>query len=106
MTATAIPAPTTEITREFESWAGGFVIKVYVVWEGAGVDRPRTTSVVVGLDSPAKRRLAGPYSAAVRAGVVFANPHIRTDIHGSTYVEARSMVSGRRFNADLKRLGF
>jgi hypothetical protein len=43
---------------------------------------------------------------AINAQVVFADPVIKTDVLGQTYVAASSRVMAKYANADLKRLGY
>lgn len=73
-------------------------VVVSAVW--AGVDRPISHgwSVTKGNAQRLER--------ALRAGVVYENPVIKTDIGGSTYVSARSRVMAKYVNADLKKLGY
>jgi len=54
------------------------------------------------------RALAERLKRAVEAGAVFAEPELKTDVHGDKYATAdfRSYVRGRALNADLRRLGF
>lgn len=66
-----------------------------------GVDRPTTGGIAVS-----NAKLAARLAAAINAGVVYTDARVATDVNGKTYVAARSMVLGRRLNADLRRLGF
>ncbi len=77
---------------------GSFVVTP--VW--SGVDRPDSASWSTGKN----RALAGRLAQAMKAGVVFENPSIMTDVNGKTFVSALSLVRGRALNADLRRLGF
>lgn len=72
------------------------------VWPN--VDRPISSSWSVGQNPGLGRRLVN----AIEAGVVCTNPKVMTDVNGQTYVshDGHLRVSGRRMNADLKRLGF
>jgi hypothetical protein len=69
------------------------------------VDRPFTHGFLFD-DTLHGRKLAERLITAIRAGVVFVRPTVRTDKYGQTYVEATSMVLGKRANADLRRLGY
>jgi hypothetical protein len=73
------------------------------IW--SGVDLPDNFGWQLG---PNDQRLAERLRNAIRAGVVFDNPHVTTTNDGSkTYVTwDRCNVMGRRLNADLRRLGF
>ncbi|MBM4469831.1 hypothetical protein GS982_20545 [Rhodococcus hoagii] len=66
-----------------------------------GVDRPDTGGYAVR-----DRRTADRLVAAIRAGVVYTNPTIVTDVNGKTFVSADRAVYGRTLRADLRRLGF
>jgi len=85
-----------------KSWDDGkhpFEWRVSTTW--SNVDRPEGTGYIVG-----NPRLAERLRNAIIAGVVFADPEIKIDKAGKTYVSARSTVLGRMINADLRRLGF
>jgi hypothetical protein len=75
---------------------------VWMDYPDAGVTRPRSYGISCGNN----RRLADRLARAVDAGVVMIDPEVRTDIYGGTYVSSTSVVSGKRLNADLKRLGY
>lgn len=66
-----------------------------------GVDRPCTHGFIVS-----QRRVAERLAQAIKDGAVYANPEVRTDTHGRTYVNATSRVLARKANADLRRLGY
>jgi len=66
------------------------------------VDRPEMHAISAGKN----RKLAERLAAAINAGVVFTFERTQQDINGKTFVVANCAVSGRRLNADLKRLGF
>src|SRR4051812_46903528 len=83
------------VGRKADGWS------VQPVW--AGVDRPDADSWTFG---PRHEQLARRMAAAIMAGVVCTNPHIRTDVKGLTYVQYTSQVLARHANADLCRLGF
>jgi hypothetical protein len=70
------------------------------VWGGVEVDIPDTPGYLIR-----DRKLAERLAAAIRAGVVFVDPEVKTNVNGKTYVNARSTVLGRMVNADLRRLG-
>lgn len=72
---------------------------VHPIW--ADVDRPNVGGWLVR-DERTARRL----ERALRAGVVYRDPQVHTDVNGQTYVHGTSLVLGRRINADLKRLGY
>lgn len=74
-------------------------ISVSPVW--SGVDRPTSSGWAVK-DMKTARRL----ERAIRAGVAYSKTEVRTDVDGNTYVSAKSVLSGRTMNADLKRVGF
>lgn len=76
-------------------------LTVEVSYPNAGVDRPCTYGISVRRGSLANRLVK-----AINAGVVMADAHIATDVHGQTYVAATCRVLGRRLNADLKRMGY
>ena len=79
------------------------VISVRPVWDAPGItlDRP----IVHGW-SLTNRKLVPRLVAALRAGVVYDNATVATDVDGNTYVAATSRVLGRKLSADLKRLGY
>lgn len=83
--------------------AGDPSITVHAVW--SGVDRPDVGGYALP-DTARGHRLAARLVAAMRAGVVYPNPVVKTDVDGQTYVSASATVLGRMMNADLKRLGF
>ena len=72
---------------------------VHPIW--ANVDRPN-----VGGWGHIPYPLAVRLKAALEAGVALGTTEVRTDIYGETYVNAEHLVSGKRMNADLNRLGF
>ena len=73
---------------------------VYSHWN-APVDRPQTHSFRLRNKKTAERLVN-----AINAQAVYADPVIKTDIYGNTYVAATSRVLGKYANADLKRLGY
>jgi len=73
--------------------------RVEPVW--AGVDRPRTGGWSVRTRADAER-----LERAIRAGVVFADARVVTDVNGQTYIQAERRVMGKYFDADLRALGF
>ena len=79
-------------------------VNVTPVWGNLDVepviDRPDNFSVSVPL------KLVGRFTTAIRAGVIFEEPTIKTDVNGRTYVSAPMTVLARMLNADLSRLGF
>lgn len=81
-------------------------ITVRTTFHGVNVDRPEAHGYSLGPDTPRNRKLAQRLMAAIRAGVVFTDHEVRTDINHQTFVGYRTHVLGRRMNADLKRLGF
>jgi hypothetical protein len=72
----------------------------------AGLDREFIGGWSVGPMSAKATNLAARLQAAVLAGAVYSQAEIRSDINGRTYISAFCNISGRRLNADLKRLGF
>ena len=74
--------------------------RVYSNWD-APVDRPSTHGFVLRNEKTARRLVN-----AINAQVVFADPVIKTDVDGRTYVQASSRVMAKYANADLKRLGY
>jgi len=67
------------------------------------VDRTR----VAGWWLPkAKLDLAKRLARAIRAGVATPPEDIRTDVNGRTFLATKTVIIGRRMNADLRRLGF
>ena len=74
--------------------------RVYATWD-APVDRPSTHGFVLR-----NKRTAQRLVNAINAQVVFADPVIKTDVLGHTYVAASSRVMAKYANADLKRLGY
>ncbi len=68
-----------------------------------GTDRPRAHGFGLLLR---EMKLAQRLKAAIEAGKVYTNLHIKTDINGKTYVGYDCTVTGRYMNADLKRMGF
>jgi hypothetical protein len=74
------------------------------VWyDWPGVDRPQTYGIGINGGS---RKLAERLVRAIEAGAAYADPEIKTDVNGKTYVQARSLVLARCLNADLRRLGY
>lgn len=90
-------------TAEFQRRGDVAVIAVSTTWSGEGLDRTEGTGFVFDI---AKTALAARLVRAINAGVVFANPEVKVDINGHTYVGAESMVLARMANADLRRLGY
>jgi len=80
-------------------------LRVAVTWTvaGATLDRPSTGGFGLKLSH---RALAERLVRAINAQAVFANPAIKRDVNGATYISAASRVLGRMINADLRRLGF
>jgi hypothetical protein len=71
---------------------------VHPEWDG--VDRPQGTGWIV------KHSIAERLVEAIWTGVVLQDPEVCTDVNGKTFVHARSRVSAKYANADLRRLGF
>ncbi len=87
---------------------GGITVDGWLVttkWSSEHVAIDRTDGVGYRF-GPKHRKLAERLAAAINAGVVFTRPSIKRDVNGNTYVTSDYGVSGRRANADLKRLGF
>lgn len=74
--------------------------RVYSTWD-AQVDRPSTHAFVLRNEKTARRLVD-----AINAQVVYADPVIKTDVDGRTYVQASSRIMGKYANAGLKRLGY
>lgn len=76
------------------------VFTVRPMW--GGVDRPEGTGYAVrGM------KLARRLEAALRAGAVYRDLSIKTDIYNQTYASTTgSQILGRTMNADLTRLGY
>lgn len=53
-----------------------------------------------------RRDLAERLKRAIEAGAVFSDAKVVEDIDGNSYLLTTARVTGRRLNADLKRLGF
>lgn len=81
------------VDRHQHGWA------VTPVWPG--VDRPATTSVVVG-DPIVANRLA----AAMVDGTWFRSAEVRTDVNGRTYVAAEGQTIGKYVVSGLADLGY
>lgn len=92
------PVPRTRTTEDDGTLCGPGYVNVWVCW--GGVDREVTMGWLV------RQSIAPRLIRAIEVGAVMVNARIATDIHGQTYVAARSLVSGKHPNADLKRLGF
>lgn len=75
-------------------------------WDGAELDRPHTRGYDLGPANNANKKLALRLIRAIEADAVYHDAKISLDVNGKSYVSAYSRVSGRRINADLKRLGF
>jgi len=78
-------------------------ILVRVTFPNAGVDRPESIGVLVGIK---QHKLVKRLVKAINDGVAFTDAKIQTSISGKTYVAGNLQVVGRRLNADLKRLGY
>lgn len=59
-----------------------------------------------GLGISVKAEVVPRLEAAMRAGVVFPNATIKTDVDGKTYVASNSEIIGKFANSQLKELGF
>ena len=93
----------TGVDIRWEESRGEFSPAHYSVWPTfSGVDRERSSGWSTGKSRPLANRLA----KAIRAGVAIDGLEVLTDVNGKTYVGYRHVVSGRRLNADLKKLGF
>jgi hypothetical protein len=77
---------------------GSNYVCVYAIWKG--VDRPKTHGIVC--TKPNAKRL----ERAIRAGVVFADTEIRTDVDGNTYAQTSHEVMGKYLNSGLRKLGY
>jgi hypothetical protein len=90
-------------------WApccGASHIRLSVSSPDTNADRDNVYMADIGTSTPNKKKLAERFSRAVGAGVVFGEIEILCDINGKTYLSAKTFVSARTLNADLKRLGF
>ena len=74
-------------------------------WIVEGIDRNETHGICFA-NTKSGNALANRLARAIRAGVVFTNPEVKTDINGKTYLESKCNVMGKYANSDLKRLGF
>lgn len=77
---------------------GGYIVRGN--WVGIKADRTDVCGFCVRTKFDADRLVA-----AIKAGVVFTNPSIKTNIYGDTYVNSNCQL-GRRLNSGLKKLGF
>jgi hypothetical protein len=77
-----------------------FIVRATVT--DIAVDRPD----LLGISTGTNHKLAERLVRAIEAGAVFTFERTQQDVNGKTFVVAGCKVSGRRLNADLKRLGF
>lgn len=94
-TAPKQPTPTAVITERNGE------VHVNIEWIGVALDRPNTGGWLVK-----DMKMANRLAKAIEAGVAVKYEGIEKDVAGKTYVNYRSVVSGRMMNADLNRLGF
>lgn len=106
--APSVLKPVAVIEQKFDEFYGEDAISVTVNWTGIKLDRPNTGGWCVGpVSKPATHRMVARLVAAINAGVACTpGKGIVRDNGGQTYVASDHHVSGKRMNADLRRLGY
>lgn len=105
LTLTDVIAPSIDrviVTPAMNGFFGGSSLPEFHVdtfW--SGVDRPSSHGFAVPTSALAER-----LKAAIEAGRVFIDPHVKVDVRGLTYVESASTVHGKWLESDLRDLGF
>jgi hypothetical protein len=91
MNANATPRPKAVVQFDGGGW---------VVWtEWPGVEVPRTMGI-----KTADEGLAYRLADLIRAGKVFVNPEIKTDVNGKTYIWATPTIDAKNLAAEVLRL--
>lgn len=100
---------TTPVIR-FDLLDGVMMLTVWTEWyatDDIPLDRPITTGMNFGPVTETRTwSLARRYSACILAQKAYDTSAVKRDIDGQTYVQANSLIYGKRANADLRRLGF
>ena len=78
---------------------GGFLVRAE--WTAPNLDRTGATGYLLS-----NKRVADRLATAIKAGAVFTDPEVKTDVNGKTYVAAGSRVRGRAASADLQKIGY
>ena len=90
---------------------GKYYIRCIPVWPNIEVQWRRGYSIQLH-NTPKDKRLAEQFKKAVEAGKIYKNPRVvKTEPENPndkprTYVKWDGYISPRRFNAELKRLGY